>query len=111
MSVIIRLLVNAIAVLIASYLLPGVSVDSVGTAIVVAIVLAVLNAVVKPILLFLTLPITILTLGLFSLVINTVIILIASNVVTGFSVTSFWIAFLFSIVLAIVSGILSALAD
>lgn len=111
MSTIIRLLINALAVIIAAYFIPGVAVASVRTAVIVAIVLAVLNWTVKPLLLLLTLPITILTLGLFTLVINTVIILIASNLVTGFSVDSFWTAFIYSIVLAIVSGILSALLD
>lgn len=109
MSAILSILIQAVAVIVAAYLVPGVQVDSVGTAVVVAIVLALLNLLVRPILLLLTLPITILTFGLFTLVINTVIILIASNLVTGFSVSSFGTAFIYGLVLAIVAGILSSL--
>ena len=81
---ILRLLLNALAVIILSYLLPGVGVDSMVTAIIVALVLSILNFLVKPILIVLTLPITIVTLGLFLLVINAIIILIAAHFILWF---------------------------
>lgn len=106
MKLILRLLLNAIAVVILSYILPGVGVDSMFTAIIVAVVLSILNFLVKPILVILTLPITILTLGLFLLVINAIIILIASNLIDGFQVASFWWAIIFSLLLAFLQAIL-----
>jgi putative membrane protein len=105
-----RLIVGALAVLVASYLLPGVEVDGALTAVLVAAVLSLLNAVVKPILVFLTIPITVLTLGIFLLFINAFIILLADRIVPGFHVSSFWTAFLFSIVLSLVMAILERLA-
>jgi len=106
MKLILRLLLNAIAVVILSYILPGVGVDSMMTAIIVAVVLSVLNFLVKPILVILTLPITILTLGLFLLVINAIIILFAANLIEGFQVVSFWWAVIFSLLLSILQAIL-----
>jgi putative membrane protein len=104
-----RLLLNALAVVILSYVLPGVGVDSMFTAIIVAVVLSVLNFLVKPILVILTLPITVLTLGLFLLVINAIIILIASNLIDGFQVTSFWWAIIFSLLLSFLQAILHSI--
>lgn len=89
--------------------LPGVSVGGYGTAIIVALVLAVLNLIVKPILVLLTLPVTILTLGLFLLVINAIIILLADAFISGFGVDGFWIALLFSLLLSIFQSILFSL--
>jgi len=109
MKLIIRLLLNALAVVILSYVLPGVGVDSMLTAIIVAIVLSVLNFLVKPILVILTLPITILTLGLFLLVINAIIILLTSNLIDGFQVTSFWCAIIFSLLLSFLQAILHSI--
>ncbi|MEJ2112238.1 MAG: phage holin family protein [Flavobacteriaceae bacterium] len=109
MKLIIRLLLNALAVVILSKILTGVHVDSYVTAIVVAVVLALLNLVVKPILVIFTLPATILTLGLFLFVINALIILLADKLVDGFSVANFWIALLFSILLTILESILHTL--
>ncbi|WP_318309608.1 phage holin family protein [Flagellimonas crocea] len=106
MKLILRLLLNALAVVILSYVLPGVGVDSMFTAIIVAVVLSILNFLVKPILVILTLPITILTLGLFLLVINAIIILITSNLIDGFQVTSFWWAIIFSLLLSFLQAIL-----
>lgn len=110
MSFIISLLITAVAVLISAYIVPGVSVDSFGTSILVALVLAVLNAVIKPILLFLTLPINILTLGLFSLVISVLILLIAANLVTGFQIDGFFSALLFGFILSLVVGVLGSVS-
>lgn len=109
MKLILRLLLNALAVVILSYVLPGVGVDSMLTAIIVAIVLSVLNFLVKPILVILTLPITILTLGLFLLVINAIIILMTSNLIDGFQVTSFWWAIIFSLLLSFLQAILHSI--
>ncbi|TAI46979.1 phage holin family protein [Flagellimonas allohymeniacidonis] len=109
MNFIIRLLINALAVIILSYALPGVGVDSFLTAIIVALVLGFLNFLVKPILVLLTLPITILTLGLFLLIINAIIILLAAHFISGFYVSSIWWAILFSILLSILQSILQSL--
>nr|WP_321414424.1 phage holin family protein [uncultured Allomuricauda sp.] len=106
MKLILRLLLNALAVVILSYVLPGVGVDSMFTAIIVAVVLSLLNFLVKPILVIFTLPITILTLGLFLLVINAIIILLAANLIDGFQVTSFWWAVIFSLLLSFLQAIL-----
>ncbi|MBI2010456.1 MAG: phage holin family protein [Candidatus Chisholmbacteria bacterium] len=105
----VRLLINTLAVLVSAYIIPGVKVDSYFTALVVAVVLGILNAIVKPILVFLTLPITIVTLGLFILVINTLLVLLASSLVPGFRVDSFLTAFIFSLVLALVGSFLGSL--
>ncbi|MDP5081547.1 MAG: phage holin family protein [Winogradskyella sp.] len=109
MNLIIRLLLNALAVFVLAYLLNGVSVDGYIGAIIVAVVLSILNLLVKPVLVILTLPVTILTLGLFLLVINALIILLADKLVDGFSISSFWTAVLFSILLSILQSILQSL--
>jgi putative membrane protein len=111
MKLIIRLLVTAILVMILSYLINGVHVDEFTTALTVAIVLALLNLFVKPILVILTLPVTLFTLGLFYLVINAVIILLCEYFVDGFKVDSFWIAMLFSILLSISQSIVFKLTN
>lgn len=106
MNLILRILLSAIAVIILAYVLPGVGIDSYTTAIIVAIVLSLLNLIVKPILIILTLPITILTLGLFLLIINAAIILLASNIVSGFHIDNIWWALLFSLLLSFLQSIL-----
>jgi putative membrane protein len=111
MNFLTRLLISTIAVILSAYLLPGVAVDSFITALLAAIVLSLLNVVVKPVLVILTIPITILTLGLFLLVINAIIIMFASSILSGFTVDSFWYALLFSIVLSLVNSILGGLVD
>ncbi|OZV67242.1 phage holin family protein [Winogradskyella aurantia] len=109
MNLIIRLLINALAVLILSYILSGVTVDGYLGAIIVAVVLSILNLFVKPILVIFTLPVTIVTLGLFLFVINALIILLADKLIDGFSVTSFWWALIFSVLLSILQSILQSL--
>ncbi len=106
MKLIIRILLTAVAVFLIARFLPGVSVAGYGTAIIVAVVLALLNLIVKPILVLLTLPVTILTLGLFLLVINAIIILLADSFVSGFGVDGFWIALIFSLLLSVFQSIL-----
>lgn len=110
MNLIISAIINGFAVFITAYFLPGVKVDGFITAIIVAIVLGIVNFVVKPVLHLLTLPITILTLGLFSFVINALMILLVSALVSGFHVDNFWAALLFSLVLSLVSSLLHFIA-
>lgn len=110
MNWIIRLLLNGLAVVLTAYLLPGVDVNDYGTALIVALILAIVNVVVKPVLVVLTIPITILTLGLFLLVINAAIILFVDNLVSGFVVRGFWWALLFSLILSIFNSLFNDLA-
>jgi len=95
-------IVGVVAIIISAYLLPGVQVTLIG-AVVLAVVLALINIFIKPFIFILTLPINILTLGLFSFVINALLIMLASGIVPGFAVASFWSALLFSVVLSLVS--------
>jgi putative membrane protein len=97
-----------VAVCIVARILPGVTVDNYFSALMVAIVLAFLNAIVKPVLTILTIPITVLTLGLFLLVINALIIIFAERLVNGFHVDGFLPALFFSIILSLFTGILNA---
>ncbi len=106
MKLLMKILVTAMAVLILAYILPGVYVNTYSSAIIVAIVLALLKLFVKPLLVIFTLPATILTLGLFLLVINACIILMADYFVDGFGVRHFGWAFIFSILLSFVQSIL-----
>jgi Predicted membrane protein len=108
MNFIMRIIVTSIVAFGLSYLLSdGVYIDKFTTAILLAVVLALLNSIVKPILIFLTLPITLVTFGLFLLVINAVIILIADKILRkSFEVADFWWALLFSLLLSIVTSLL-----
>lgn|SRR5690554_1796450 len=111
MNLIIRLLITAVVVVILANVLPGVEVAGFTSAIILAIVLVILNAVLKPILVILTLPITIMTLGLFLLVINACIILLADEFMGGFKVSGFWVALLFSVLLSFLESVLYSLLD
>jgi len=111
MKFILKILLTAAAVLLIANFLSGVQVESYSVAILVALVLGVLFAFLKPILVVLTLPITVVTLGLFLLVINTLLILLADKIVPGFSVDGFWIAMLFSVLLSIAESLLFSLLD
>ena len=106
MNLILHLFVNTLAVLTGSYLLKGVKVADATTAVVVAIVLGLVNTFIKPILVLLTFPITLLTLGLFLLVINALMILLTAHLVSGFRVENIWWAMSFSIIIAIVGSFL-----
>jgi putative membrane protein len=101
-----RIIITAIVAFALSYILSGVVIDSFWTAILLSIVLAILNSLVKPILVVLTFPITILTLGLFLLVINALIILLADKLLDGFQVKNFWWALLFGLLLSAVTSLL-----
>lgn len=111
MGFIIKILISGLAVLLGAYFLPGVAVSSFGTALIVAIVLAILNTLVKPVLVILTIPVTILTLGLFLLVINAIIILLTDALVSGFYVEGFWWALLFSLVLSFLTWLVESLSQ
>ena len=111
MNLLVRLLLYAIAVIIASYLIPGIYVESFMVAILIAVILSVLNVTVKPLLIIFTIPLTVLTLGLFLLVINAVIILIAGELIPGFVVDGFWWALLFSLVLSLSTSLLTELSN
>lgn len=111
MQLLVKLLVSAAAVFISASILPGVHVVDFGAALLVSIILGVLNAVIKPMLLVLTLPITIVTLGLFTFVLNAFMILVTDTLVAGFQVDSFWFALLFSLVLSAVSWFLTSLTE
>lgn len=106
---IIRFLLSGLAVLLTGYLLPGVHVEHFGYALLVAIVLSIVNVLVKPILVILTIPITILTLGLFLLVINALIIMLVDALTPGFSVEGFWWALAFSLILSLFNSIFGGL--
>jgi putative membrane protein len=103
MTFLLKWLISTLAVIITAYLLPGVSVRSFWTALLVALVLGIINAIIRPIFVVLTLPLTVVTLGLFLFVINAVLILLTSAVVPGFEVRGFWWALLFSLVLSVIS--------
>lgn len=106
MKLIIRILITSALVVLISNFMTGVHVAGFTTALIVAVVLGLLNIFIKPILVVLTLPITFVTLGLFLLVINALIIILCDNIVGGFSVDSFWTALFFSIILSILQSIM-----
>ncbi len=106
MNLLLRMLISATLVVVIAHFMPGVVVDSFMTSVIVAVVLGLLNIFVKPILILFTLPITIVTFGLFLLVINALIIMLCTKIVGGFHVESFWTAVFFSIVLSISQSIL-----
>ncbi|MFD2517802.1 phage holin family protein [Salinimicrobium flavum] len=111
MTFILRILLTAVVVVFLAKFLPGVTVAGYLTAIIVALVLALLNFIVKPVLILLTLPVTILTLGLFLIVINAIIILLVDAFVSGFDVSGFWIALLFSVLLSIFQSLFYSIAE
>ncbi|PVY42429.1 phage holin family protein [Pontibacter virosus] len=106
MGIIIKILLTGVAALIAAYILPGVQIEGFISALILAVVLALLNAVVRPILVILTIPVTVLTLGLFLLVINALIILLADYLIGGFDVDGFLWALIFSLVLSLIEAVL-----
>jgi putative membrane protein len=108
MNFIVKILLSSFSVFLAGWILRGVYIEDYLTSILVALVLAVLNFIVKPILVFLTIPITILTLGLFLLVINAFIAMLASNIVPGFYIAGFWWAVGFSFIVSIVNYLINS---
>ncbi len=110
MNFFVKLILNAAVILLCSYLLPGVHVGGFVDAFLLAVVLAILNAILKPILVILTIPVTILTLGLFLIVINAGVLLLAANIVQGTHIDGFWWAVLFGFIMWLLNGILYKLA-
>lgn len=110
MNWLVRFLLSGLAVLLTAYLLPGVDVKHYGYALLVAALISVSNLIVKPILVILTIPITVLTLGLFLLVINALIILLVDFITPGFDVDGFWWALAFSLILSLFNSIFSDLS-
>ena len=102
-------LLNAVALLVVAYILPGISVASFGAAMVAALILGLINTLVKPILVLLTLPIPILTLGLFLLVINALVFWFVGSILGGFKVNGFWWALIGALLYSIISSLLSTL--
>lgn len=112
MNTLLKVLLTALAVIVLANLLPGVAVTGYLSAILVAVVIALLNMFVRPLLIFFTLPATLVTFGLFLFVINAIIILLADKLVDNFAVSGFWTALLFSILLSIFrSALFSLLKD
>src|SRR5271154_5322418 len=109
LSIIFTILISSVAVFVTAHILPGVHVDNFGTALIAAIVLGVINTFIRPILFLLTLPINILTLGLFTLVIVALCVMLASALVPGFKVDGFWWALAFGIVMWLVNTFLFSL--
>ena len=109
MKALAQLLLNASAVFITSYILPGVNVDNFIVAIIVAVVLGIVNMILRPILIFLTIPVTVLTLGLSVFIINALLVLLVARIVPGFHVDSFWWALAFSLILSVVTSFLNSL--
>jgi putative membrane protein len=103
------LIISTIAVFVTAQILPGIHVDGFGTALVVAVVLGIINTFIRPLVFLLTLPINILTLGLFTFVIIGCLVLLVSAIVPGFKVDGFWWAVAFALVLAIINGFLNSL--
>lgn len=104
-SFIVKILLGGISVLIAEFLLPGVHIDDFMTGFILAAVIILINLTLKPILILLTLPLTLITFGLFLLVINALMILLADHFIDGFSVDGFWWAILFAIVLSVINSL------
>ena len=109
MKLFIKLILTALAAILLAYWLPGINLDGLGVALTLAVVLGLLRLLVRPVLVLLTLPITVLTLGLFLFVINGIIIMMADSLISGFSVSGFGIGILFSLLLSIFQSVLYAL--
>ena len=109
MGFLLRIVVNALAIMLAASIVPGISVDGVVPALVGGLLLGVVNAVVRPVLIILTLPITLITLGLFLLVLNGFCFWLVASIVKGFYVAGFWSAFLGALIVSIVSWTMTAL--
>jgi len=107
MRLLLKWLIMAASIIIAAYFIPGVRVGSFLSALWVALFLGIVNILIRPILIIITLPINILTLGLFTFVINAALILLASSVIKGFEVAGFWWALLYSVVLSVVNSLLN----
>ena len=111
MNYILKILLSAIAVFVLANIVPGISIESYTTAILVAIVLGLLNTLVRPLLIFFTIPLTLITLGLFLLIINAIMVLLSDYFISGFNVSGLFSAILFSILLSLTQSVLYKLLD
>ena len=111
MNFLVKVLISALAVMVSQYILPGVHVDGFMTGIMVALLLGLFNATIKPVLVILTLPITVVTLGFFLLVINVFVINLTAGFLDGFTVDGFWWAVIFSFVLSFVTSVFTGVED
>ena len=109
MRFILRMFISTCSVIITSYVLPGVELESFFSAVSTALLIAFLNTIVKPLLIIFTIPVTLLTFGLFLLVINATIIMMASNLLNGFYVENFWYALIFSIILSAINTVFGSM--
>jgi putative membrane protein len=109
MRFLLRLLLNGVAVFLAAQLIPGISVASPATALAAGIVLGLVNAIIRPVLVLFTLPVTLLTMGLFIFVVNAICLALAAWFVPGFAISGFWAALFGAFVISITSWVLSAL--
>jgi len=109
MMILLRWIIMAASIMLAAYIIPGVNVKGFFAALWIALFIGIINVLVRPFLILITLPINILTLGLFTFVINAFLILLASSVIKGFEVKGFWVAMLFSIVLSMINFLLGHL--
>ncbi|MCB1112157.1 MAG: phage holin family protein [Chlamydiia bacterium] len=110
MAILISILLNSLTIFVAAYILPGIHLESFTTAIVVAVVLGIVNAFIRPVLFFLTLPLNIFTLGLFTLVIIGFLVMLVSWIVPGFEVVNIWWAMLFALVVALVNSFIHTMS-
>ena len=104
-------ILNAVALLAVAYILPGIAVASFGSALLAALVLGLLNTLVKPVLVLLTLPITVVTLGLFLVVLNALLFWFAGSVLKGFQVAGFWWAVLGALLYSLISGLMASIVS
>jgi len=109
MKLILKLIIATLSIFVSAYLIPGVIVDSLQTAFIVAVVIGILNMFVKPVLTILTLPITIITLGLFSFVINVALLYLAAYLISGFIIETILAALLFGLLVSFISSFFNAL--
>ncbi|MDF1546867.1 MAG: phage holin family protein [Bacteroidales bacterium] len=107
MRLLIKLIIGAFAVILGAYLIPGIEVSGFLNALIVAVILALINAIIRPILVFFTIPITIITFGLFLLVINAAMVKLAGILIPGFVVNGFWAALLLSFLLSFINWLLT----
>lgn len=110
MTLLLRWLINALVLLGIAYYVPGIRVAGFYAALIAALILGLVNAVIKPLIVFLTLPVNILTLGLFTFVINAFLFWFVATVVKGFEVTGFWPAFWGALIMSVVSWLLGSIS-
>jgi len=109
MFLLLRWLIGAISLMSVTYVVPGIKIQSFYTALIAALILGLINSLIKPVLILLTLPVNILTLGLFTLVINALLFWLAATIVKGFGVDGFWPAFWGALAMSVISWVLNGI--